>query len=202
MAVLSFADLGQRERKQLLRIARESIAHGLRDAGPRTIAPDEFAGALARAGASFVTLRLDAALRGCVGSIEARRPLAIDVTQAAFNAAFRDARFPPLTMTEFPDVEIEISVLSGMIRINARDQDELLQTLRPRIDGLLLEDARRRATFLPKVWEQLSDPREFLAALMLKAGLGEGYWSPTLRVFRYQTLCFDEHTVQEETRHA
>jgi uncharacterized protein len=202
MAALSFADLGQSERKQLLRIARESIAHGFRDARPRSVTPDEFSGALVRVGASFVTLRMAAALRGCVGSIEARRPLALDVAQAAFNSAFRDARFPPLKATEFADVEIEISVLSPMTRIKARDQDELLQTLRPRTDGLLLEDAQQRATFLPKVWEQLSDPREFLAALMRKAGLREDYWSPTLRLFRYQTLCFDEHSVTDDARHA
>jgi AmmeMemoRadiSam system protein A len=202
MAALSFADLGESERKQLLRVARQSIAHGLAHGRPRPVAPDEVNGVLASDGASFVTLHRAGALRGCVGSLEARQPLAIDVAKAAFSAAFRDSRFPPLGTPEFPEVEIEISVLSPMTRINARDRDELLQALRPQVDGLLLEEARQRATFLPKVWEQLGDPRQFLAALMRKAGLGEDYWSPTLRLFRYQTLCFDERTLKDNVRHA
>lgn len=202
MEALSFADLGESECKQLLRVARESIAYGLAHGRPRPLAPAELSGVLASDGASFVTLRRAGALRGCVGSLEARQPLAIDTAKAAFSAAFRDNRFPPLGASEFPELEIEISVLSPMTRINARDRDELLQVLRPQVDGLLLEEARQRATFLPKVWEQLGDPRQFLAALLRKAGLGEDYWSPTLRLFRYQTLCFDEHTLKDSVRHA
>lgn len=192
MAALSSAELGLAEQERLLDLARESIAQGLTSGQPPRYSAGEFTGLLARPAASFVTLRLDAALRGCVGSLEARRPLARDVGIAAFNAAFRDIRFPRLTASELGLIRIEISVLSPMVPLDVRDQDELLLRLRPLIDGLLLEDGPARATFLPKVWEQLRAPIDFVTALKRKAGLPADYWSPTLRLCRYQTQCFDE----------
>ena len=192
MAALSSAELGLAEQDRLLDLARASIAQGLTSGQPPRYSPADFTGALARPGASFVTLRRDDALRGCVGSLEAKRPLAQDVGIAAFNAAFRDIRFPRLSQPELDQVRIEISVLSPTVPLAVRDQDELLLRLRPRIDGLLLEEGPARATFLPKVWEQLPEPVDFLRALKRKAGLPPDYWSTTLRVSRYQTLSFQE----------
>lgn len=192
MAASSSADLGPAEQDRLLDLARGSIAQGLTSGQPPRYSAHDFTGALARPGASFVTLRRDNALRGCVGSLEATRPLAQDVGIAAFNAAFRDFRFPRLGASELEQLRIEISVLTPMVPLEVRDQDELLARLRPLIDGLLLEEGPARATFLPKVWEQLTEPLDFVRALKRKAGLPADYWSPTLRLSRYQTLSFRE----------
>jgi len=192
MAASLFAEFGRTEQDRLLRLARQSIAFGLARGQPRPVGASEFDGPLALPGASFVTLRKDGALRGCVGSIEALRPLAEDVAVAAFNAAFKDIRFPRLSETELDQIRIEVSVLSPMNAVDARDETELLQRLEPLVDGLLLEEGSKRATFLPKVWEQLPDPAEFVAALKRKAGLPADYWSGTLRLSCYRTLSFDE----------
>lgn len=192
MEASSFPDLGPDEQIRLLGLARESIAQGLLSGQPRICPARDFTGALAQPGASFVTLRRRGELRGCVGSLEAARPLAQDVATAAFNAAFRDRRFPRLSESELAEVRIEISVLSPMVPLRVRDQDELLRRLRPLIDGLLLEEGPARATFLPKVWEQITEPMDFVTALKSKAGLPADYWSPTMNLYRYQAVSFGE----------
>ncbi len=195
MAALSFAEFGRAEQERLLRLARQSIAYGLARNQPRPVADSEFGGPLAQPGASFVTLRKDRALRGCVGSIEARRPLAEDVAIAAFNAAFRDIRFPRVSDTELNHISIEVSVLSPLAAMEVGNETELRQQLEPLVDGLLLEEGPKRATFLPKVWEQLPDPTDFIAALKRKAGLPVDFWSNTLRLWRYRTLTFAEQEI-------
>lgn len=196
MAASYFADLGPGEQHRLLNLARQSIAYGLSRGQPRPVGASEFDGPLARPGASFVTLSKDGALRGCIGSLEAQRPLAQDVAIAAFNAAFKDIRFPRLDETELEQISIEVSVLSPMSVVDVRDEAELLLQLEPLVDGLLLEEGPKRATFLPKVWEQIPDPAGFVAALKRKAGLPSDYWSATLRLSRYRTLAFAERQQQ------
>ena len=116
------------------------------------------------------------------------------VSFAAFSAAFRDARFPPLREDELHVTTIEISVLSPLSPYPVTSESELLEGLAPGIDGLLLEAGRHHATFLPKVWDQLPEPIDFLRALKQKAGLPPNYWSEDMRFHRYRTLSFSDET--------
>ena len=178
-------------RRRLLALARASIDHGLAHDRPLlpdlTTLPEE----LREPRACFVTLHLDDTLRGCIGSLEARRPLAEDVAENAFAAAFRDPRFPPVGTAEAPRLALEISVLGPAEPLTFASEAELLGLLRPGVDGLILSDHGRRGTFLPSVWAQLPDPRDFLAHLKGKAGLPASHWSATLTVARYTTESFD-----------
>ena len=185
-------ELAARERERLLEIARASIRHGLDNGTAFSVDRAEIDGPLARTSAVFVTLLRDGQLRGCVGSLEARAPLAQAVATSAYNAAFRDHRFPELRSAEFHALAIEVSVLSPLEPLEAASRDELLAALQPGVDGLLLEDRGRRATFLPKVWEKIPAPQEFVEQLLLKAGLPPDHWSDSLDIRRYRTLTFAE----------
>jgi uncharacterized protein len=142
--------------------------------------------------ATFVTLTMDGALRGCIGMLEACRPLAEDVAENAKAAAFRDPRFPPLSEEEFEKIDIHISVLSPPEEITFSSEAGLLEQIRPGTDGLILQEGSRRGTFLPSVWEELPDKEQFLTHLKMKAGLPGSYWSGTLRVFRYTAEYFPD----------
>jgi AmmeMemoRadiSam system protein A len=122
--------------------------------------------------------------------LEPVRALGDDVWHNAFASAFDDPRFPPLAPTEFAALEIEISVLSPLEPLAVASEEELRQTLVPGRDGVVLSLGRQRATFLPKVWESLSDVGDFLGELKRKAGLPRGYWSPEVRIEIYRTERF------------
>jgi uncharacterized protein len=174
----------------LLPIARAAIARELDLAA----AADESAPWLDEPHASFVTLKIDAELRGCIGSIEAKRSLLADLKSNAVGAAFRDPRFAPLTRREFAGTTIEVSLLSTPRLLPfAATEAGLIAQLMPLRDGVLLEMGGLRATFLPQVWESLPDPRDFLAELKLKAGLPKNFWSPQLRVSLYQVQKWGEN---------
>lgn len=172
----------------LVAIAREAIAEQL--GRGIVLARDE--PWLAQPAASFVTLHLDELLRGCIGSIDARRPLAQDVAANARAAAFRDPRFEPLTVAEFDAVAIEVSVLSPRTALAAASEAEAAERLRPGVDGVYLEFADHAATFLPQVWESLPDPVDFLAALRQKAQLPARFWDPAIRLTRYTVEKFGD----------
>ncbi|MEO0034760.1 MAG: hypothetical protein RLZZ501_783 [Pseudomonadota bacterium] len=173
----------------LLDLAWGSIRHGLATGRPAAPPPpDHRPGPLAAAGAAFVTLTRFGQLRGCIGSPQAWRPLAEDVVDNAFAAAFRDSRFPPLADGELPGLDLAISVLTPPEPLRFADEADLLAQLHPRRDGLIIEDQGRRALFLPVVWEQLPEPRAFLAHLKLKAGLAAGHWSPGFRASRFAAV--------------
>lgn len=142
---------------------------------------------LRREGASFVTLQRDGQLLGCIGTLEARRPLIDDVRHNAVAAAFDDPRLPALTPDDFRAMSIKVSLLSPLEPLPVSSRDELRSAVRPRVDGLLIVAGWRRGTFLPSVWEQLPDPDDFLDALWQKAGLRPGAWPRDLRVWRYTT---------------
>jgi hypothetical protein len=187
-------DRGEREvhangdEAQLLALARDSIAQGL--AWGRALQVDlaPLSPALRANGACFVTLRAPSgALRGCIGNLEADRPLAIAVAENAFRAAFHDPRFEPLAAEEQSGLRVHLSLLSEPEPLPVRSEAELLGLLRPGSDGLILEDGGRRATFLPDVWSQLPSPREFVRELKRKAGLSADHWSPSLQAARYTT---------------
>jgi hypothetical protein len=165
----------------LLRIARVAIARRLVIAA----SADDSATWLDEPGATFVTLKQEGALRGCIGSLEPHRALRDDVRENAVAAAFRDPRFVPLAREEFDMLSIEVSLLSPAEPLACCDEASAIRELVPGRDGVILELGARRATFLPQVWESLPDPRRFLAELKLKAGLPAGYWSDALRVSRY-----------------
>jgi AmmeMemoRadiSam system protein A len=176
----------------LLRIARRSIEYGLDHGRPLPVQIDTLAPALAEPAATFTTLTLDGKLRGCCGMLEAVKPLGEDVAYTAFQAAFRDTRFEPVRRDELDRISLEISVLSPLERMIVKDETDLLQQLVPGEDGLVIVEGASRATFLPKVWESLPDPRRFLAALRAKCGLPDNYWSERLRFFRYRTTSYAE----------
>lgn len=173
-------------RRQLLELAGASIRRGL-SGDVLTIELAEFAPPLRAHRASFVTLHLEENLRGCIGSLEAERPLVEDVVRNARSAAFDDPRFPALTGSEFERVSIHISLLNPPEPLTVFSEEELLAKLRPGVDGLILSCGRHRGTFLPSVWDVLPEPREFVRHLKLKAGLSPDYWSDAVRVLRYTT---------------
>jgi hypothetical protein len=142
--------------------------------------------------ATFVTLMRNGRLRGCIGSLEARRSLLEDVKANAKAAAFLDPRFEPLTQTEFATTCIEVSVLTASERIECASEAEALVSIRPGIAGLILEHGSKRGTFLPQVWESIAGPREFLRQLKLKAGLEPTFWADDLRLLRYTVVKFRE----------
>ena len=165
----------------LLSIARNAIAKRF---GLAVQAVDPLP-ELAEPAATFVTLTQDGQLRGCIGSLEAHRPLASDVAENAVAAAFRDSRFAPLSPAEFARTRVEVSLLTPPEPFTVTSEADALARLRPGIDGLVISYGRRRATFLPQVWESLPEPRQFLAQLKLKAGLPADFWHEQLALARY-----------------
>lgn len=172
----------------MLDIARAAIASRLN----RPFAADESAPWLSEPGACFVTLTINGNLRGCIGSLEPYRPLREDLKENACAAAFRDPRFPPLTGTELDAVRVEVSLLSPVSPISFRDEADAVAQLRPGTDGVLLEFRGHRGTFLPQVWDQLPDRREFFAHLKMKAGLSPQFWNDGVRLYRYTVEKFRE----------
>lgn len=180
----------QQLQRQLLDLAEASLRHGLDYGRPPEPDTARLPSPLREPGASFVTLKSHGELRGCIGSLSAHRPLALDVTHNAYAAAFSDPRFPPLREHELEGLEIHISILGPAEPVTFTSEAALLAQLRPGIDGLVLEEGLRRGTFLPSVWEQLPRPELFLRHLKQKAGLPADYWSETLQVSRYTTESF------------
>jgi AmmeMemoRadiSam system protein A len=148
--------------------------------------------ALADPGATFVTLFSRAELRGCIGSLRASRALRDDVRENAINAAFHDPRFPPLVPAEFESISVEVSLLSPRTSLRCPTEDDLVARLQAGVDGVTLEYGAHRATFLPQVWETLTEPRLFLAELKRKAGLAADFWSPRLNVGLYRVTKWKE----------
>lgn len=182
--------LAPQQRAELHELARESIERALHEGQLVPYAGEPRDPRLVRPNASFVTLRVGEDLRGCCGTIEASRPLSEDVWNNAWASAFADPRFPPLTREEWSGTNVEISVLSEPERLDVHSEAELLETLRPGHDGLILQFAGRRSTFLPAVWEQLPDPARFVRHLKMKAGWPADFWPPAMEAWRYTTESF------------
>ena len=166
----------------LLTIARNAIE---REFGMqvRTVTPHPD---LAKPAATFVTLTQEGRLRGCIGSLEAHRPLAMDVAENALAAAFRDPRFPPLRQGELDQTRVEVSLLDTPEPLHFTDDAEAIGQLCPGVDGLILNCGHHRSTFLPQVWESLPTPGLFLEHLKLKAGLPEDVGSPQPTLARHE----------------
>lgn len=170
----------------LLDLAKASIRHGLQTGQPLPVDVAALPPELQAVRATFVTLYKHGELRGCIGMLKAVRPLAEDIAENAFAAAFRDYRFSPLTEDELARLDIHLSLLTPPEAMVFVSEEDLLAQLRPGEDGLIIEEGARRGTFLPAVWESLPNPRQFLRHLKQKAGLPADYWSDTLRVSRYR----------------
>lgn len=171
----------------LLKLAGSSIEQGLSRGKPANVDVGSFPTELQANGACFVTLYKAGKLRGCIGSPEAHRPLIEDVAQNAFRAAFHDPRFPDVAVGELPDLHVSIAVLSPAVPMSFADEADFLNQLRPGVDGLIIQDGRHRALFLPSVWEQLKEPADFVTRLKLKAGMEADHWSDSFQAHRFIT---------------
>ncbi len=171
--------------KILLSIARAAIAEtlGLPHASIEDLKQNNHW--LQQKAACFVTLMQKGQLRGCIGTLEAHSSLLEDIKHNANAAAFHDSRFSPLQGEELGTTEIEVSLLSTMKPMRFSDESDALAQLRPGDDGLLLEYAQHRSTFLPQVWQQLPDRKDFITHLKNKAGLASDFWSDEIKLYRY-----------------
>ena len=176
----------------LLGIARHSLAEAL-GLGGASVSFDE--PWLQEPGASFVTLRRGDDLRGCVGSVRAHRALFEDVWSNARAAAFHDTRFHPVEPWEMAEIAVEVSLLSSPEPLACSREEEALARMRPGVDGIVFEYREHRSTFLPQVWEQLPEPRDFLDQLRRKAGLRPGFWTPEVRLLRYTVMKWAEGVI-------
>ena len=190
MSSTNSAGYSPSEQSSLLQIALNSIEHGLASGTGLVVEPSEYPPLLNEKRASFVTLTVDTALRGCIGSLQPHARLVDDVARNAFAAAFRDPRFPSLSESELDSISIQISVLGPTEPLTVTSEQALIRQLRPGIDGLILKDRTARGTFLPAVWDSLPQPDRFLEQLKIKAGLPADYWSDTIEILRYTTESF------------
>ncbi len=174
--------------RTLLGLARGAVARAL-DGGHRV---PEHAPWLSEPGATFVTLTRSGRLRGCIGSLVARRALVVDVQANAVAAAFADPRFAPVTAVELRSTHVAVSLLAPPEPVEARSESEALTRLRPGVDGVIFEYAGRRSTFLPHVWEELDDPVVFMSLLKRKAGVPADFWHDEVHLHRYTVTTWKE----------
>ncbi len=190
--------LTDEDRKGLLILARSVIESEL-VAGAEIKRPEHISPALNEKRGCFVTLHKGGLLRGCIGTIEAVRSLLSNVEENAFNAAFKDPRFPPLERDELSAVDIEISVLTVPKIVEFEDGEDLKQKIRPGVHGVILSRDWRSSTYLPQVWEQLPDKESFLEHLCQKAGMESTCWkdkNTQVKVYRAEYFseasCFQQ----------
>jgi uncharacterized protein len=186
-------ELNASEQDMLLNIARQALENAVKGDPLPQIKLDNLPPALQETGASFVTLTIAGNLRGCIGTLDAYQPLAMDVQEHAVAAALQDYRFPRVQPSELPHINIEISALTPRARLEYKSPQDLVARLRPHIDGVILQDGLCKATFLPQVWDKVPDPEEFLSHLCMKMGGSSDLWrKKKLDVFIYQVQEFQE----------
>ena len=143
---------------------------------------------------TFVTLKINGQLRGCIGNLTSTETVLDGVKRNAVNAALHDPRFSPLSQDELKRTEIEVSILTKPQALAFRDGQDLIKKLRAHVDGVIIRKGHASATFLPQVWEQLPRPEDFLTHLCMKAGLPSDAWENSkLKVLTYQVQYFEEH---------
>lgn len=180
-------DLGltEEEKKTLKEIARTTIQCRLEGTSP----PHSFeriTPILREPRGAFVTLEKHGQLRGCIGLIEAIKPLYQTIQEMAEAAAFRDPRFSALRLEEWPDVEIEISVLTPLREI----QD--VSEIQVGIHGICIVKGPYRGLLLPQVaTDQHWDRTTFLAHTCMKAGLPKDAWKdPGVKIYIFSSDIF------------
>ncbi len=139
----------------------------------------------AELGACFVTLKKEGRLRGCVGSIIAHQQLVVDLMRNTYNAAFMDNRFEPLKKEELDSLTLSVSLLSTPIKMKFEDEMDLLNKMRPYVDGIIIKDGNYQAVYLPSVWEELPNKIDFLRSLKEKAGMAPNHFSNTFEAYRF-----------------
>lgn len=168
--------------EEMLKIAVQSITNGLEKNRPLPIELKSYPAVFSSKLATFVTLNKNKDLRGCIGSLSKYQPLGQDISNNAFSAAFKDARFNPLTSEEIKDLDITISLLTDPLEISFTNEVDLISKLTPNIDGVILEEKNKKALYLPSVWQQIPNPSDFIANLKIKAGLNKDYWSSDIKI--------------------
>lgn len=172
--------------KYILDIAKKSIISAF---GNEEFVPRDIPSVLTQYGATFVTLKRNGQLRGCIGSIYPTKPLILDLMDNAKNSAFQDTRFEPLTPQELNDLEVSVSILSSIERIKFKDERDLLSKIYPH--GVIIAERDRRAVYLPVVWEQLPEKEVFLNSLKEKAGLPTNYFSRSLEAYMFDATTIE-----------
>ncbi|MCE0495515.1 AmmeMemoRadiSam system protein A [Vibrio salinus] len=191
MSVTLQQNYSQQDMHQLVNIARQAI-HDYFGGYVRPPETSSLKEDFTRNGACFVTLEVNHQLQGCLGSIAAHQPLAEDVYNKARSAACQDPRFPPLRKSQLKDLSVEVSVLSPLHRLDIETEAALERYLSENRVGVILSDSSHRAVFLPQVWDQLPDTKEFLRHLKQKGGWPEGYWSASVQVDVFSVTCAKE----------
>jgi len=184
--------LTEKEKQILLRIARDAVTAAASAESLPSIRGTDFEGILAEEGASFVTLTKAGTLRGCIGALDAYQPLVEDVQEHAVAAATEDYRFPNVRLEEVPMLSIEISRLTAPQPLEYESPQELMRLVRPHIDGVVFKTSGRRATFLPQVWEKVTDHQEFFSHLCMKMGVPADLWKRkklTVLVYQVEEFC-------------
>ncbi len=168
--------LTDEEKQILLTLARQALEDGVRGLNLPPLDLRSLPPRLQAEGASFVTLTVHGNLRGCIGALEPYQPLAEDVREHAVAAALQDYRFPNVRPEELSQIKVEVSRLTPPVPLVYDSPEDLLSKLRPGVDGVVLRDGVRRATFLPQVWEKLPEPAKFLDNLCYKMGAAPDLW--------------------------
>jgi AmmeMemoRadiSam system protein A len=183
-------NLSPADKQLLLQVARDSIASHLQ--GKAATPAKGTSPVLEELRGAFVSLHRRGQLRGCIGYIEAVKPLLQTVREMAPAAAFQDPRFPPLQADELADLEIEISVLTPLKLIKSTDEIEVGR------DGLYIVRGLNRGLLLPQVATQYHwDRQTFLEQTCNKAGLpGDAWKDPGTQIFIFRAEIFADHPPQ------
>lgn len=179
--------LKAKDEQDLLRIAYETIEFGLKHGEQLRINAQQYSSTLQKLNASFTTLKVDGKLRGCTGTTDANLPLVSAVSRSAYTSAFCDLRFQPILVSELAQIKISISILSQIETLSFTSEKNLIEKIRPGIDGLILSYNDHKGTLLPVVWKSIPNKHQFFSVLKEKAGLPQEFWSSDFQVSRYTT---------------
>ncbi|PIE43877.1 MAG: AMMECR1 domain-containing protein [Gammaproteobacteria bacterium] len=187
-------DLSNEDKNTLFTVASESLVLAVNSGHALNISLPDYSSGLVEPGAAFVTLTKQGRLRGCIGSLQAWRPLVEDVAENTLASALRDPRFPSVQANELTELDISLSVLTPPQEMTVLSEADLLEQLVPNEDGLILTCGNHRATYLPSVWEQLPDKQEFVAQLKVKAGFSPDFWSDKMQCQRYHAISITKNS--------
>ncbi len=179
--------LNEANKQILLDVARLSIENGYKTGYPLSVDLREYPSTLIAPAATFVTLYKNHEMRGSTGMLEAILPLAEDIAENAFSAAFKDPRFQPVEKHEIAELDIHLAILSDPMQLYVDSEKELMDVIRPGIDGVIVKEGPHHGNFLPNQWQQLPSKKDFLRHLKSKAGLPPDYWSDSIEFFSYTT---------------
>ena len=184
----NLANFARHNREAIVSIVSKSLEKAVLENSEYSPQRDDYDNVMFNKGASFVTLEKNKKLRGCIGSVFSTLSIADDLAKNTNLAALHDTRFDPVTKEELKDITFKVSLLTGFEEIKFSSYEDLLKQIKPKIDGLLIKDGHRQGIFLPTVWEDIPNKKDFLAELKIKAGLSPSYWSDNIEVFRFRTV--------------